>query len=98
MQLPENIDHIILSFLGIKHRKKCHAVNQNKRVCKNNTTKHRLLCTIHHKMLDRQIMQAPFSSIFQTYKIVYGTNRIKHYNPRRKYNFDQHGFYTKTFV
>ena len=70
MHFPETVDHIILSFLGIKHRKRCCAITKRKRVCRLKTKKHRLLCALHHKMLNYKISNQPFSTIFETYQMI----------------------------
>lgn len=90
MHLPEIVDHIILSFLGINHRKRCCAITKSKRVCRLNTKKHRLLCTLHHKILDNKIKNQPFSAIFETYQMIFYRNRFF-----QKSKFDTYGYYKK---
>tara|TARA_Y100000817_G_scaffold275147_1_gene235846 strand:+ start:1340 stop:1696 length:357 start_codon:yes stop_codon:yes gene_type:complete len=85
MQLPEIIDHIILSFLGIKPRKKCYAITRKKTACRNATHHAQLLCTTHQIMLARQNMDLPFSTVFQTYKMIYARHR-RYFNFRKKHD------------
>lgn len=89
MHFPEIIDHIILSFLGINHRKRCNAVTKSKTVCRLNTTKHRLLCTLHHKKLNDKIKNQPFSTIIETYQMIFNQKRFF-----QKPKFDIYGYYS----
>ena len=90
MYLPETVDHIILSFLGIKHRKRCQAVNKNKTVCKNKTHHNKLFCKTHTKFLNKTPFSKPFETIIKTYDLVYTKKRM---SSKKKHNFDKWGYY-----
>ena len=92
MYLPETVDHIILSFLGIKHRARCQAVNKNKTICKNKTHHNNLFCKTHTKLVNKHLFSKRFETIIKTYDLVYTKKRM---NSRKKRTprFDKHGYY-----
>ena len=95
MYLPERVDHIILSFLGIQYRKRCQGVNKNNKICKNKSLHNKLFCKTHTKILNKNSFTKPFETIIKTYDLIYTKKRM---NPRKKQRFDNQGYYIAYWI
>jgi len=89
MYFPENIDVLILTFLGIENRHRCLAKTKRNIICKNNISPYNFfLCHTHRKQLEKNIISKNLISIFEIYKMIYEKRRMN-----KKSKFDSHGFY-----
>jgi len=86
---PEEIDILILSFLGIKNRHRCLAKTKKNYICRNNISSYNFfLCHTHRRQLEKNIVSKNLISIFEIYKMIYKKKRRN-----KKTIFDFYGFY-----
>ena len=86
MNIPPEIDTLILSFLGIRPHWRCKSHTRKNMICKNRTKKHQFFCSQHNKIIETQIANYP--NIFNTIIIIYS------HLWRKKFGYDQCKFNT----
>ena len=82
MNMPPEIDMLILSFLGIKPHWRCKSYNNKNLICRKRTKKHQFFCSQHNKIIETQIANLP--KIFNTIIIIYS------HLWRKKFGSNQH--------
>ena len=53
MDIPHEVEELILSFLGITKKKRCFAQTKHGKRCKHKTSSKRILCSQHMKIINR---------------------------------------------
>ena len=69
MNLPHEIDLIILSFLGIKPTLRCKHRTRKNYICRNKAEKNKFFCTLHNGMIESKISKDFF--FFNTIATIY---------------------------
>jgi len=92
MEIPHEVEELILAFVGLKRKKRCLAQTKTGKICKRKTGNKWILCAQHMKLVQNSELKSGISPVFvslclQVSQAMKNANRyqwIKKYGKRTK--------------
>ena len=92
MEIPHEVEELILAFVGLKRKKRCLAQTKTGKICKRKTGNKWILCAQHMKLVQNSELKSGISPVFvslclQVSQAMKNANRyqwIKKYGKRIK--------------
>ena len=64
MEIPHEVEELILSFVGLKRKKRCLAQTKSGKICKRKTGNKHILCAQHMKLVQNKQLNTGISPMF----------------------------------
>ncbi len=92
MEIPHDVEELILAFVGLKRKKRCIAQTKAGKICKRKTGNKHIICAQHMKLVQNNQLNIGISPMFislclqvsQAMKNVNQYQQIKKYRKRTK--------------
>ena len=87
MEIPHEVEELILAFVGLKRKKRCLAQTKTGKICKRKTGNKHILCAQHMKQVQNSELKSGISPMFVSLclQVSQAMKNANHYQWIKKY-------------